>query len=94
MKVTLVDVSGRVVTAHPRGSVAEIEKCPSCGVEPCFVRGSSLHYDHDTYYATATAKCCAQQVGELRAKVATIFGIEEDRNVLVHGRARVYGGAQ
>jgi hypothetical protein len=66
--------------------------CPKCKApKPLVVvgRDGSRHHDHDTYHADATCKKCGETIGDLRAKVSTIFGIEEDERVL-HGRPRVY----
>ena len=69
----------------------EGHSCPKCrpAVTPLLLRGVYRHYDHDTYYSDAHCVACGTHVGELRAKVETIFGIEEDTRVL-HGRCRVY----
>lgn len=44
---------------------------------------------HDTYAGTALCARCHKPVGKLRVRVSTIFGIEEDEEVL-NGRCRVY----
>jgi hypothetical protein len=65
--------------------------CPSCkSSSPIEVRGRGItRHDHDTCYAVAEHIKCGASIGELRVKVSTIFGIEEDRRVL-NERCRVY----
>ncbi len=64
--------------------------CPICKTPaPLKVRGVSPSHDHDTWSADAMAVCCGARIGQLQAKVSTIFGIDEDRAVL-NGRPRVY----
>jgi hypothetical protein len=75
--------------------VSGVLVCPACGKATgeagLVVRGSGNHIEsHDTYKATAHAACCRRPIGAIRAKVSTIFGLEEDEAVLVHGRCRVY----
>jgi hypothetical protein len=66
------------------------EECPTChGGQPLLVAGKNIRHDHDTYRSDAHCLCCGAYVGELRAKVDTIFGIDEDEAVL-NGRCRVY----
>ena len=67
--------------------------CPHCGATNIPVRGDGLHIEsHDTYAADAIhyAESCMKKIGTVRVKMSTIFGLEEDERVLVHGRARVY----
>lgn len=97
MKATVVDSTGK----RHRARIAEskqhvtIDRCPACRAEPCNVRGTGIsHHDYDTYYAPAKALCCGQPIGTINLKVNTFFGIEEDEAVLVHGRARIYGGEE
>lgn len=67
-----------------------VQVCPACSTEVARARGLGIsHRDHDTYYAAARMECCGAE-GRMEARVETIFGIEEDEAVLVHGRARVY----
>lgn len=93
MKIAIVAADGtrhRPRRPHPQADHVVLEVCPSCSAAPCEVRGSGVsHHDHDTYYARAIARCCGADVGELRATVSTLFGIDEDRAVL-DGRPRVY----
>ena len=63
--------------------------CPSCAQAPLLARGTGItHHDHDTHYARAICVSCGAPVGILRAKVSTLFGIDED--LAVQARARVY----
>lgn len=64
--------------------------CPHCKRDPVIAGGSGItHHDHDTYHAQARCLSCGGKLGEMRTKVSTIFGIDEDEAVL-NGRARVY----
>jgi hypothetical protein len=65
--------------------------CPKCKASPPLsVSGLGIRETtHDTYVATAKCNACGEVIGEIRACVDTIFGIEEDERVL-HGRFRVY----
>lgn len=82
---------------HDFVSVPGFSQCPACGENladddsKLFVRGTGITgHDNNTYYADAIALCCKKPVGQLRATVDTIFGIEEDEAVLEHSRCRVY----
>jgi hypothetical protein len=80
----------RSLVESDNGRFAETDlKCPTCARD-LRVRGEMTGHDFDTYRSTAFCFDCGAQVGALVAKVSTIFGIEEDRAVLLHGRARVY----
>lgn len=74
------------------GHVVVAGECPDCKASPFKVAGvaGSMTHDHDTYRADARCIACDKGFGKLVVEVSTIFGIEEDRAVLVHGRARVY----
>jgi len=67
--------------------------CPLCGSEMFLVRGEHKHIapDDRAYEADAIAECCGSAVGRLRLETDTLFGLEEDEAMLVHGRPRVYG---
>lgn len=91
MEITLTDLKGMVhkIKAGEAGAEATATKlrCPHCGEENILVSGTGKSIDpdnkHDTYRADAvhaSAKC-AQRIGVLRAKVNTLFGIEEDEAV-------------
>lgn len=97
VKISILAADGRIAAKRPSPSAdyVVIPHCPACTAEPCHVRGKGVsHHDHDTYYSRAVALCCSADIGELQATVDTIFGIEEDNAVLVHGRARVYDGSR
>lgn len=65
--------------------------CPACKVTPFKVAGfaGTMVTGHDTYTAPAACVACRGARGTLVAKVNTLFGIEEDINVMA--RCRVYG---
>jgi hypothetical protein len=67
--------------------------CPYCARTPFMVAGSGRRLDpdhsHDTWLADAGCLACKAWVGYLRAKVSTLFGIEEDERVL-RGACKVY----
>lgn len=67
------------------------EPCPACGA--WHVHGPAPSIGGHDYY-TARALCarpsCRLDRGELRGYVSTIYGLDEDRRVLDHGRCRVY----
>lgn len=74
-------------TAKAKGAT-----CPACGV-PLRVLGNGRRIGgHDFYTSNAFCAACRAQVGEVRAYVSTVFGLEEDERVL-HGRCRVYDGS-
>lgn len=65
--------------------------CPACKAAPFAVRGRGVNQKtFDEYRATAECCGCGATLGTLVAEVSTIFGIEEDERVLLHGRCRVY----
>ena len=99
-KYTLTTRDDRVITlrvglgAFEAPDVAcQGEPCPRKGERPLRVVGSGREIDpenrHDTYRADGHCTACGGNVGVIRAKVSTLFGIEEDERVL-GGRARVY----
>lgn len=99
IKIT-VEMDGRKLVAKQPFPNADHVRVPSCDTCPACkqtfedglpVVGSGKHIEnHDTYKATAHGKCCGKVIGVIRAKVPTIFGLEEDEAVLIHGRCRVY----
>lgn len=95
MIVTIETASGTLpVRTEPGLAYAFVDvACPACGAPAPFkVAGHDRRIaSHDTYAADARALCCNARVGTLKAKIETLFGLEEDAAVLVHGRARVYG---
>lgn len=97
MKITLHlrrELGGDVysVTAEAGAPTATAAgACPVCRTEPFLISGCGMRRGAiDEYHADAVSHCCGTEVGLIVAKVATLFGIEEDEAVLIHGRARVY----
>ncbi len=93
MKITFT-ADGRTVKAklpHENATFAVVNiACSSCKKKPMSVRGKANEIEsRDTYRSDARCVDCGEDVGVLRVKVDTIFGIEEDAAVL-SGRARVY----
>lgn len=90
MKVT-VQVQGVHRSAKQAGDhVVVTGKCHHCGAEPFKVRGKGISSnDRDAYYADGHCVACDNFVGTIRAKVDTLFGIEEDERVLA-GPWKVY----
>lgn len=65
--------------------------CPACDASPFEVAGiGSRIHDRYTYAAEGFCLACKELVGTMYARMATLFGIDEDELVLTHGRARVY----
>jgi len=65
-------------------------KCPHCNHEPLQIQGTGKHIkNHSTYAAGAVCTSCDKYVGEINAKVNTLFGIEEDELVFRMG-AKIY----
>lgn len=95
MKVTLHTATGPLpIRATPGLAFAFVDiACPSCAAPaPMKIKGIGRRiHSHDTYAADARTLCCGASVGEIRAQVETLFGLEEDEAVLRHGRGRVYG---
>ena len=98
MKTVLLPASGGRVrlTPHPTYAVAagtarRPSTCPGCSAAPLRVQGRDRTIGgHDYYRADGFCADCGARVGEIRAYVSTIFGLDEDERVLVHGRPRVY----
>lgn len=64
--------------------------CPKCKATPFKIGGTGRRIEgHDTHAADGVCLACLAAVGTIRARVSTLFGIEEDRAVLC-GRWRVY----
>jgi len=65
--------------------------CPHCAHAPLQVQGTGKRPSEDdrAYEADAVSVCCSRPVGLIRAEVSTLFGVREDRAVLM-GRCRVY----
>lgn len=97
MKITLRLPDGlggdvRSVTAEAGAPTATVAgACPVCQTEPFLISGCGMRRGTmDEYHADAVSHCCTTEVGLIIAKMATLFGIEEDEAVLINGRARVY----
>lgn len=95
VKVTLQAFDGRRqdVRVSANGEHVELDvPCLACGhAAPTLVRGHGRRIEsRDTYAAEAETVCCKAALGVLRVTVETIFGLKEDEEMLVHGRARVY----
>lgn len=92
MKVWLDTASGRrkIVEVTPTSAIA-VGECPSCAATPLKIVGRGRTIEgHDTYVSPAVCVACDDEIGTIRARVSTLFGLSEDEAVLVHGRARVY----
>jgi len=57
--------------------------CPACGVDPLCVAGCGVHPGpgHDELTAAGRCYVCDADVGQIVAKVSTIFGTAEDTAV-------------
>lgn len=65
--------------------------CPGCGAVPFRIQCHQPEpWDDRSARAGARCTACGDPVGWAYAPRPTLFGAEEDRAVLVHGRARVY----
>lgn len=63
--------------------------CPACNTNGVRLGARTIE-SRDTYVMPAVCDGCGEPSGEVRLKVDTLFGLEEDEAVLL-GRARVYG---
>lgn len=92
MKITITFPDGNVRRARlPWTSASHVicqRRCP-CGSNAYVGNGPSIE-SRDTYRADAKCDQCGAPAGVMRTKVDTLFGIEEDERVLLHGRCRVY----
>lgn len=93
MKITIRTGTGTIRCVLPYNGCAHVEAegaCPHCNEQPFLARCPSIdRHDYDTFYGQAHCVKCGARVGEMRATVSTIFGIDEDDCVL-NGRPRVY----
>lgn len=92
VSVTISD-EGRPCSLPECGKWIDVHgRCPACNHGELRVIGDERNQDigSHTIKAPALALCCGQEIGVVLVELSTIFGIEEDRAVLVHGRARVY----
>lgn len=74
-------------------AVAKDRACPACGALDAFGvvgKGRRISADDRAWEADGFATCCGAPVGLIRHEPSTIFGVREDAEVLLHGRARVY----
>ena len=77
----------KVVPPYSGAEYADVPDvdCPKCS-EPLQVQGAGKHIvEYDTYASTAVCTKCHEAVGELRLKVNTLFGLEEDERVFSMG---------
>lgn len=90
MKIT-VTCDGEILAATlPFRNCDHVVVGIACSCGSVNVRGSGIREKtHDTYIADAVCCGCGKQRGAIRAKVSTIFGIEEDERML-SSVARVY----
>lgn len=89
MKTTLKmgDKTFKVTLPYEDSSEAFVPdvKCPHCD-EELVVQGTGKRIaSYDTYAAPAICVKCKKHVGELQAKVSTLFGLEEDERVFSMG---------
>lgn len=89
--VTINDKQFAANKPHEKSTCVEASTtCPSCKATPLQVQGNGNSVEsRDTYRADARCLACGETIGVIRAKVSTLFGIEEDEHVL-NGRCRVY----
>ena len=82
----------KCVLPFPESPLVDVAgECPHCQNIPFKARGDgNITRGHDTYEARALCCNCGVYVGQIVAKVSTIFGIEEDDRVLNGSRCRVY----
>ena len=96
MKITVTTSDGAVHRVQlPYLDVGYVNtgiRCPACGAEQISVSGTGKWIESpDTYAATAVHDdpACRAVVGVIRARVSTLFGLEEDERVFSRG-IRVY----
>ena len=96
MKLSFHPTEGKVQELKlpfPEADAAVVQPpapCPHCGAEEMKVQGTGKHIEsQDTYASNAITTCCSKHVGTIRAKVNTLFGIEEDERVFSMG-VRIY----
>jgi hypothetical protein len=85
-------VDRRVVHPKKDERVARVDgACPGCGADPFLIQCHPPEpHDDRTWRAGARCDACDDPVGWVYFPANTLFGIEEDVNVLVRGRCRVY----
>jgi hypothetical protein len=84
-----LDGERREAAEQPVPDADHVVVAGACPFKVGGVAGTMSH-GHDTYRADAGCLSCLKVLGRLVVVVSTIFGVEEDRAVLVDGRARVY----
>jgi hypothetical protein len=92
MRLTFKPVSGdRVDLPMPSDGAPSVDTWIACECGCVSVTGRDCRIVDDRYYVS-DAHCvgCGAHRGALRVDSGTLFGIEEDRAVLVNGRCRVY----
>jgi hypothetical protein len=92
MKCSFKPADGpRVSLPMPGEGAPSIDTTIPCSCGCVSVTGRDCRTVDDRYYVS-DAHCvgCGAHRGELRVDSGTLFGIEEDRSVLTHGRCRVY----
>ena len=69
-----------------------VEVGAACECGSVSLRGNGLEVDESDYHREENAVCaeCLKVRGRIHVELSTIFGIEEDARVLIHGRPRVY----
>lgn len=92
MKITVtIDAQKWPATQPYKGSeYVDVHGAPACCGDVLQVSGGATTEGHDTVTARAHCARCGKHVGEIVVTLSTLFGIEEDRRVLVQGRCRVY----
>lgn len=82
----------KVSPSRGGAAAARVEgACPGCCASPFYVKcHAASRVDRDTMRAGSRCVACGDPVGYVYLRADTIFGLEEDERVLVHGRARVY----
>jgi hypothetical protein len=92
--VQIGDVRHTATKPHEEAEYCVVDiACPHCKVTPLKVSGHGKSIDpdarHDTWRADGSSVCCNVQIGTIRVKVSTLFGIEEDQRVYSMG-IRIY----
>jgi hypothetical protein len=88
--ITLATPTATIPARLPYPGAAHVDTDATCACgEPLKVHGANTTTDHDTITAPARCICCGAHVGTLTVTLDTLFGVEEDRAVLM-GRCRVY----
>lgn len=100
MRVTIRGRDGEVLRDFSDSKVAQYDaiavysQCHGCKREPYAVRLTATGQSDHAVWGDAWCHECEADVGTMRVEFSTIFGAEEDRAMLIDGRARVYGASQ